>query len=159
MLSKDTLQTTQICGRNSNLRSFAQRKELTAFHGFDIHKAKREDSQTKEQKSIFASTLNDPTQEQIVMACQHAMCTNEQVRDYFDATTWKDLINSKICTFNQRGAMQQPAIFPALVLTTRLTSYLKRSAPVSTTKLISYLKCLYSHKPPLPKKTRAQNRM
>ena len=79
MLSKDTLQTTQICGRNSNLRSFAQRKELTAFHGFDIHKAKREDSQTTQQQSIFASTLNDPTQEQIVMVCQHAMCKKEQV--------------------------------------------------------------------------------
>ena len=93
-----------------------------------------------------------------VIVCQHAMCTNEQVRDYFGAITLKDLINSKFCTFNQKGAMQQPAILPALVSTTRLISYLKRSAPVSTTKLISYLKRLYSQKTPLPKQTRAKKK-
>ena len=90
-----------------------------------------------------------------VIVCQYAMCTNEQVRDYFGAITLKDLINSKFWTFNQKGAMHQPSILPALVSTTGLISYLQRNASASTTKLNSYLIRLYSQKPPLPKKTRA----
>ena len=65
--------------------------------------------------------------------------------------TSNDPINSILVTY-KKNAMQQPAIFPALVVTTRLITYLNCRAPAVTSTMISYLEQLHSQQQSFPPK-------
>ena len=88
---------------------------------------------------------------QTVNARHYSICNNEHVFKFLCSNDIKWPYQLDSCHL-QKNAMQQPAIFPALVVTTRLITYLNCRAPAVTSTMISYLEQLHSQKRSFPPK-------
>ena len=152
MLSKHTFRTCQFYGRLPKECTF-QTVILLSVRGNSPHctaftsvRSNTKFRKTKWKKILFSDHVKRSTHATTQYATMSTFLSS------FAPMTSHDPINSILVTYNKKNAMQQPAIFPALVVTTRLITYLNCRPPAVTSTMISYLKQLHSQKRSFPPK-------